>query len=93
MTLRIGSKDEKTRVLSWLKIITRSMISNPPIHAAQLVIEVLSDDSLRELWHQEMKLMADRIKAMRTQLKESLEKAGSRRNWSHITSQIGISRP
>lgn len=66
------------------------MISSPPIHAAQLVIEILSDETLKKQWFKETKLMADRIKDMRTQLKEGLEKAGSKRNWSHITSQIGI---
>ena len=97
----IGSKDEKTRVMSQLKIITRAMISSPPIHAAHLVIEILSNDGLREEWFEETKHMADRIKAMHilvislrltigTQLKEGLEKAGSHRDWSHITAQIGI---
>jgi len=85
-----GSKDEKTRVLSQLKIITRAMISSPPIHAAHLVIEILSNESLRREWFEETKYMADRIKSMRTQLKQSLEKAGSKRDWSHITSQIGM---
>jgi len=97
----IGSKDEKTRVTSQLKIITRAMISSPPIHAAHLVIEILSNDALRTEWFKETKQMADRIKAMRiftislmliigTQLKEGLEKAGSHRDWSHITAQIGM---
>ena len=34
--------------------------------------------------------MADRIIAMRTQLKECLKKEGSTRDWSHITDQIGM---
>jgi aspartate aminotransferase len=72
-----------------VKVITRAMISSPPIHAARLVIEILSDETLRTQWFQETKLMADRIKSMRTQLKANLETAGSKRNWSHITSQIG----
>src|ERR1700737_2349860 len=82
-------KDEKDRGLSQFKIITRAMISSPPIHAALLVIEILSNEALRTQWFQETKLMADRIKSMRTQLKTNLETAGSKRNWSHITSQIG----
>ena len=97
----LGSKDEKTRVMSQLKTITRAMISSPPIQAAHLVIEILSNDALRAEWFQETKHMSDRIKAMRnihrsttlitgTQLKEGLEKAGSHRDWSHITAQIGM---
>jgi len=41
------------------------MISSPPIHAAHLVIEILTNDALREQWFGETKKMADRIKAMR----------------------------
>lgn len=92
-----------------MKNITRAMISNPPIHAAHLVIEILSDESLRKEWFKETKHMADRIKSMRTsptipfistltnytgtQLKKNIEDAGSHHDWSHITSQIGIPPP
>lgn len=34
--------------------------------------------------------MADRIIKMRALLKENLEKLGSKKDWSHITSQIGM---
>ena len=64
----LGSKDEKTRVLSQLKIVVRAMISSPPIHAGHLVIEILSNESLRKEWFRETKIMADRIKSMSTNL-------------------------
>ena len=34
--------------------------------------------------------MADRIIQMRALLRSNLEKLGSRRDWSHITRQIGM---
>lgn len=34
--------------------------------------------------------MADRIITMRAALKDNLEKLGSKHDWSHITSQIGM---
>ena len=34
--------------------------------------------------------MADRIKDMRTLLKDNLYKNGSGRDWEHVTSQIGM---
>ena len=68
--MHCGSKEEKGRILSQLKIRTRAMISSPPIHAAQIVIEVLSDETLRKEWFHETKLMADRIKDMRTKSQE-----------------------
>ena len=40
------------------------MISSPPIHAAHIVIEILSNETLRKQWFEETKHMADRIKSM-----------------------------
>jgi hypothetical protein len=36
------------------------MYSNPPIHGARIVAEILSDPVLSKLWGQECKQMADR---------------------------------
>lgn len=38
----------------------------------------------------DVKTMAERIISMRTQLKDLLAKEGSKRNWEHITNQIGM---
>ncbi|KAK5997358.1 Fatty acid-binding protein [Cladobotryum mycophilum] len=45
---------------------------------------------LYDQWLGEVKEMADRIITMRALLKENLEKLGSKHDWSHITSQIGM---
>jgi len=66
------------------------MYSNPPISGARLVTEVLTDAALSKEWHTEVKLMADRIISMREGLVKHLKQAGSTRDWSHITSQIGM---
>jgi aspartate aminotransferase, mitochondrial len=58
------SAEEKTRVESQLKILVRAMYSNPPIHGARLVAEILSDRELMEIWREEVKGMADRIISM-----------------------------
>lgn len=34
--------------------------------------------------------MAERIKQARQQLVDNLKKAGSHRNWDHVTKQIGM---
>jgi aspartate/tyrosine/aromatic aminotransferase len=58
------SKEEMKRVESQLKILVRAMFSNPPIHGARIVAEILSDKGLTDLWRQEAKGMADRIISM-----------------------------
>jgi aspartate aminotransferase len=66
------------------------MYSNPPIHGARLAGTILNDPALYEQWLGEVKGMADRIITMRALLKENLEKLGSKHDWSHVTSQIGM---
>ena len=90
LSMVCGDADEAARLESQLKILIRPMYSNPPIHGARIVAEVLGDPALEAEWRAECKGMADRIIAMRVALKAGLVKAGSTRDWSHVTSQIGM---
>lgn len=82
--------EEKKRVDSQVKILVRPMYSNPPIHGARIASEILNTPALYNQWLAEVKEMADRIITMRALLKDNLEKLGSKHDWSHITSQIGM---
>jgi aspartate aminotransferase len=66
------------------------MYSNPPIHGARIASEILNTPELNQQWLAEVKGMADRIITMRAALKENLQEIGSKHNWDHITSQIGM---
>eukprot|EP00850_Spirogloea_muscicola_P004358 SM000018S03723 [mRNA] locus=s18:1045783:1048302:+ [translate_table: standard] len=90
--LSVVCDDEKQAVAvkSQLQQIARPMYSNPPVHGAMLVSKILADSDLKELWHKEVKDMADRIISMRHALREHLEKEGSNLPWQHITDQIGM---
>ncbi|KAJ5627216.1 aspartate aminotransferase [Penicillium herquei] len=68
------STEEKKRVESQIKILIRPFYSNP----------------LSTQWLGEVKGMADRIIEMRALLRKNLEQLGSKHDWSHITSQIGM---
>jgi len=81
---------EKAALESQLKAIIRPMYSSPPIHGARIVKEVLGDPALQAQWTDECRAMAERIQAMRALLREGLAKAGSTRDWAHITDQIGM---
>ncbi|KAI4169360.1 MAG: hypothetical protein LQ343_005753 [Gyalolechia ehrenbergii] len=84
------SAEEKKRIDSQIKILVRPLYSNPPIHGARIASEILTDPSLNKQWLGEVKGMADRIIKMRALLKQNLEELGSKHDWSHITSQIGM---
>ena len=91
-TLSVVCKDvdEKSRIESQLKLIIRPMYSNPPLHGARVVEEVLNDTSLRKSGEKECAAMSQRIIDMRALLRDGLAKKGSTKDWSHITDQIGM---
>ncbi|KAL7007640.1 aspartate transaminase aat1 [Cystobasidiomycetes sp. EMM_F5] len=85
------SAEEKARVDSQLKILVRPLYSNPPVHGARIAGSILADEKLYAQWLSEVKHMADRIIGMRSTLRNLLvNDLGSKRNWDHITSQIGM---
>lgn len=58
------------------------------MHGARIAAKILNDQKLYTQWLGEVKGMAERIIKMRALLTENLEKLGSKRDWSHITSQV-----
>eukprot|EP01088_Endostelium_zonatum_P008609 TRINITY_DN21762_c0_g1_i1.p1 TRINITY_DN21762_c0_g1~~TRINITY_DN21762_c0_g1_i1.p1 ORF type:complete len:432 (+),score=103.40 TRINITY_DN21762_c0_g1_i1:65-1360(+) len=82
--------DQAKAIESQLKILVRPIYSNPPKFGARIVAEILKDAQLKSLWKSEVKGMADRIIGMRSALVSGLKNAGSTKDWSHVTSQIGM---
>jgi len=85
-----STPEEAINVESQLKILVRPMYSNPPKQGARIVSAILNSPDLSAEWRKEVKGMADRIISMRGRLVAGLKEAGSTRNWSHITDQIGM---
>lgn len=86
-----SSAEAATRVKSQLKRLARPMYSNPPIHGARIVANVVGNPELFDEWKQEMEMMAGRIKSVRRKLYDSLcamDKSG--KDWSYILKQIGM---
>ncbi|PON38090.1 Aspartate/other aminotransferase [Parasponia andersonii] len=86
-----SSADAAARVKSQLKRLARPMYSNPPIHGARIVANVVGDPALFNEWKAEMELMAGRIKNVRQKLYDSLSsKDKSGKDWSFVLKQIGM---
>lgn len=85
-----NSPEEKSAVMSQLKLIIRPMYSSPPIHGSSIVKTVLTDEGLTAEYYDNCKEMASRIGAMRVRLVEVLKEMGSTHDWSHVTEQIGM---
>ncbi|CAH2067341.1 unnamed protein product, partial [Iphiclides podalirius] len=90
LTLLCGDAESAAKVMSQVKIMIRTMYSNPPLYGSRLVQEILNTPDLKKQWLQDVKLMADRIISMRKQLRAGIEGAGNKRPWNHITDQIGM---
>ncbi|XP_042475010.1 aspartate aminotransferase, chloroplastic [Macadamia integrifolia] len=86
-----SSSDAAARVKSQLKRIARPMYSNPSIHGARIVANVVGEPALFKEWKEEMEMMAGRIKNVRQKLFNSLSaKDKSGKDWSFILKQIGM---
>jgi aspartate aminotransferase len=77
-------KEEGERLTSQLKIVTRPIWSNPPLHGARIAEKVLNTPELYALWLTEIEEMAVRISTMRNRLSSRLKDLGSPHDWSHI---------
>lgn len=44
-------KEEADKIMSQIKILIRPMYSNPPIHGARIVSEILGDANLKAEWY------------------------------------------
>lgn len=87
----LGKDQKEAEILeSQLKILIRPMYSNPPVHGARIVSTILGDPALNAKWRVEVDKMAKRIITMRQLLVDNLKGLGSKKDWSHITNQIGM---
>nr|PNR46151.1 hypothetical protein PHYPA_013270 [Physcomitrium patens] len=87
----VSSSDVAVRVKSQLKRLARPMYSNPPVHGARIVANVVGDSTMFDEWRAEMQMMAGRIKAVRQNLYDELSsKDKSGKDWSFVLKQIGM---
>jgi aromatic-amino-acid transaminase len=81
---------EASRVLGQLKAAVRRIYSNPPSFGAQLVATVLHDPRLTGMWHAEVTQMRERIKSMRTKLKQVLQQRLPEISADYFVTQRGM---
>eukprot|EP00887_Chlorella_sp_A99_P005444 scaffold1.g5444.t1 len=78
------------RALSQLKRLARPMWSNPPVHGARIVAEVVGSEATFEEWKREMAEMAGRIKGVRQDLYDHLTRINPDKDWSFVLRQLGM---
>uniref|UniRef100_A0A1D1ZUP4 Aspartate aminotransferase n=1 Tax=Auxenochlorella protothecoides TaxID=3075 RepID=A0A1D1ZUP4_AUXPR len=90
LNIVLASSQAADRVLSQLKRIARAIYSNPPVHGARIVAEVVGDAAMFGEWNVEMEEMAGRIKTVRQDLYDHLTRLLPSKDWSFVTNQIGM---
>jgi len=87
-----NSKNESNcaPVLSHMKKTARSNYSNPPAHGSEIVKFILSHNSLRDKWKEDLNNMRDRIKNMRKLLVKELKNKECSKDFSFIERQKGM---
>ncbi|NLX13210.1 MAG: aspartate/tyrosine/aromatic aminotransferase [Phycisphaerales bacterium] len=73
-----------------IKIVIRTIYSNPPAHGAGIVTTVLQDTALNKLWVDEVAAMRNRINGMRHLFVDTLKTKGVRQDFDFITNQRGM---
>lgn len=75
---------EAARILSQMKVFFL-----PSLRSTWIVSEVLSQKRLKQIWLNDVQMIANKNASLRALLKMELAKAGSIRKWDHIVEQKG----
>lgn len=89
LTVVSANKEVGVKVASQVKLSIRCAISNPPAHGEKVVITVLSNPDLRNLWEQELDEMRERMRRMRNLLASKLKEVGAG-DFDFIVEQNGM---
>ncbi len=84
------NKNESASVLSQVKRLIRANYSNPPTHGASLVSDILNSSELSSIWENELEVMRERIKLMRTIFVSKLKSLCVPYDFSFVNTQHGM---
>ncbi|KAH8406321.1 hypothetical protein KR215_011330, partial [Drosophila sulfurigaster] len=94
---RVGSlftiiKDPKLvpALISEQMLFVRPNYSNPPAFGSRVVAKVLGDKKNKEEWLKTLREMTDRVKTMRKELLQKMQKLNTPGRWDHIVKQRGM---
>ena len=90
LTVVTQNEKEAHAVLTNAESLVRSSYSNPPLHGARIVRNVLTDPEKKGAWEKEVAGMRNRIRTMRITLAQNIKEIGAKRDFSFITRQKGM---
>jgi aspartate/tyrosine/aromatic aminotransferase len=90
LTVVAATPQAADAVQSHVKVVIRRNYSNPPAHGGAIVLIILGDPALRQLWEGEVTAMRERINGMRREFVDTLRAKGATRDFSFIVNQRGM---
>ena len=90
LTIVSPTTEESAVAMSHLKATIRVIYSNPPAHGGLVAATILTDETLYNQWQDELGIMRDRIKEMRSALVDGLVKRGVEGDFTYIIRQRGM---
>ncbi|MCS4533069.1 amino acid aminotransferase [Neisseria montereyensis] len=89
-TLVAADEETANRAFSQVKIIIRTLYSNPASHGGNTIALVLKDEALKAQWIAELDEMRSRIKEMRQKFVDMLKEYGAKQDFDFIVKQNGM---
>jgi aromatic-amino-acid transaminase len=90
LTTSVGAGEDKNKAYSHVKNLIRGLYSTPPTYGQAIVSEILSDNSIKNLWVSELGTMRERIVKMRALLSNLLEQYIPEKSFEQIRKQNGM---
>lgn len=90
LSISCSNNKEKESTENHLTNLARAVNSSPPSYGSKIAEIVFTDKELYSIWLNDCSKMVNRLKDMRKQLKNKLEKIGSKYNWDFLVEQQGM---
>ena len=84
------AKEASVAVQSQIKLMIRTMYSNPPLHGASIVDTILNDSDLRANWIAELSEVRERIIQLRSDFVSQLTERLPNQDFNYINLQRGM---
>jgi aspartate/tyrosine/aromatic aminotransferase len=86
----LGASEPTENAFRRVEHLIRTSYSNPPLHGAALMAELLADEALRDEWENELERIRARMAFVRRRMASRLKAAGVTRDLGHLMRERGL---
>lgn len=90
LSIVAATAEDAARTFSHVRHLIRASYSNPPLHGAAIIAEILTDPELFATWKKDLQQVRDRMRHCRELLVERLRARGVERDLSYVLRERGM---